>query len=80
MAHNIEVYGTCGGVTLAEADITPDTYATVSTEAPEYLTLYKKTEDEPHLPEDMLLSAKHDDLTPELQELHGAMVEKLKAF
>lgn len=78
MAH-IEIYGTCGGITLAEVDVTPDTYATVSTEAPEYLTLYKKTDDEPHMPEDMLLSAKRDDLTPELQELHVVMVEKLNA-
>ena len=79
MTHNIEVYGTCGGITLAETDITPSTYATVSTEAPEYLTVYRKTDDEPHLPEDMIFSAEHDDLDPKLQELHAEMVEKLKA-
>ena len=80
MAHNIEVFYTGGGITLAEAPIDRERYAVVSSEAPEFLAVYKKTEDEPHLPEDMLLSAKHDNLTPELQELHGVMVEKLKAF
>lgn len=80
MAHNIEVFYTGGGITLAEVDVTPDTYATVSSEAPEFLSLYKKTDDGPHLPEDMLLSAKHDELDTELQELHAAMVGKLKAF
>lgn len=78
MTHNIEVYSAGGGVTLAEVDITPDTYATVSTDAPEFLTIYKKVDDEPHMPEDMLLSAEHGDLAPELQELHGAMMKKLK--
>ena len=80
MAHTIEVFYTGGGITLAEVDVTPDTYATVSSEAPEFLSLYKKTDDEPHLPEDMLLSAKPDELDTELQELHTAMVEKLKAY
>ena len=81
MAHNIEVFYTGGGITLAEAPIDRERYAVVSSEAPEYLAVYRRAEDEDaYLAEDMLLSAKRDDLDPELQELHSEMVEKLKAF
>ena len=77
---SIEIFNTCGGITLAEIDLTPETYATVSTEAPEYLTIYKRVDDEPHMPEDMVMSAKMDDLPPDLKALHAEMVQKLKAY
>lgn len=76
----IETFYTGGGITLAEAPIDLERYAVVSSEAPEFLAVYKRAEGEDaYLAEDMILSAKRDELDPELQELHGAMVEKLKA-
>ena len=81
MAHNIEVFYTGGGITLAEAPIDRERYAVVSSEAPEFLAVYKRAEDEDaYLAEDMLLSAKKEDLPLDLYELHTVMVEKLKAF
>lgn len=75
----IEAVYTGGGIILAEAELNPEQYAVVSNEAPDYLTIYKKA-DEPYMPEDMVLSAKHDELDPELQELHALMVEEIKAY
>lgn len=79
MVHNIEVFYTGGGITLAEAPIDRERYAVVSTEAPEFLAVYRRAEDEDaYLEEDMLLSAKKEDLPLDLYELHTEMVEKLK--
>lgn len=76
----IEAFYTGGGITLAEADLDRERYAVVSSDAPEFLAVYKRVEGaEPYMPEDMLLSAKKEDLPLELQELHGAMLEKLNA-
>lgn len=76
----IEAFYTGGGVTLVEAPIDRERYAVVSSEAPEYLTVYRRADGEDaYLAEDMLLSAKREDLPLELQELHGAMLEKLNA-
>ena len=76
----IEAFYTGGGITLVEADLDRERYAVVSSDAPEFLAVYKRVEDaEPYMPEDMLLSAVREELPPELQELHGAMLEKLNA-
>ena len=76
----IEAFYTGGGVTLVEAPIDLERYAVVSSEAPEFLTVYRRADGEDaYLAEDMLLSAKREDLPLELQELHGAMLEKLNA-
>lgn len=76
----IEAFYTGGGITLVEADLDRERYAVVSSDAPEVLSVYKRVEDaEPYMPEDMVLSAVREELPPELQELHGAMLEKLNA-
>ena len=76
----IEAFYTGGGVTLVEAPIDRERYAVVSSEAPEFLAVYKRADGaEPYLPEDMMLSAKREDLPHELQALHVEMLKKLNA-
>jgi len=80
MTRTIEVYSAGGGIVLAETHIDPTHCAIVSTDAPDHLSIYNLVGvDVPFLPEDMVLSAKHDELSPELQELHAEMVEALRA-
>lgn len=77
--NKIEVFYTGGGITLAEVDVDADHYAVVSTEAPQFLSLYKYDDGEKtYLPDDMVTSAQHDDLAPELKALYTKMLDKLK--
>ena len=78
MKTKIEVFNTGGGITLAEANINQEQYAVVSTEATEFLTIYKRTEDEAYLPEDMVMSIKEDEMTDEFKGLYAAMLKALK--
>lgn len=79
MAEKIEVFYTGGGITLAEVDIDTKHYAVVSTEAPDFLSIYKHTDgDIPYLPEDMVLSSPKEELSPEYKALHMKMLDKLK--
>lgn len=74
----IETYYTGGGITIAELDIDNGNYAVVSTEAPDFLTIYKSDNGEKtYLPEDMVASSKRDDLAPELRDIHDKMLAKL---
>lgn len=79
MEKKIEVIYTGGGITLAETALNSDRYAVVSSEAPEFMSIYKQTEDEtPYLPEDMVMSLKEDDMNQEMKMLYMEMLEKLK--
>lgn len=79
MKHKIEVHYTGGGVTLAEAEVSADRYAVVSTEAPEFLTVYKRTDSEtPYLPEDMVASLTEQDMNQDTKKLYEEMLGKLK--
>ena len=79
MDKNIEIFYTGGGITLAETDLTDNSYAVVSSDAPNYLTIYRCTDNEKtYLPDDMLVSAPKEELTPNLKPLYIKMVEKLK--
>lgn len=79
MAHKIEVFYTGGGITLAEAVIDKTRYAVVSSEAPDFLTVYAHTEEgEKYLPDDMLVSSSKEDVAPEYQALYAEMLDKLK--
>ena len=80
MIEKIEVFYTGGGITIAEADLSDKRYAVVTTEAPEFFSVYDYDADEEktHLPDDMVYSVKHDEIPPELQTLYAHMVEKLK--
>lgn len=79
MNKNIEIFYTGGGIWMAEVDVNENEYAAVSSEAPEYLTIYEKVEgEEKYFPEDMILAQKSDELSPELKELHGELLKALK--
>lgn len=76
---NIEVFYTGGGITLAEVDIDQTHYAVVSSEAPQFLTIYKHAEGEKtYLPDDMLVSTPEEEIAPEYKALYTEMREKLK--
>lgn len=76
---NIEVFYTGGGITLAEVDIDQTHYAVVSSDAPQFLAIYKHSDGEiPYLPEDMIASIPEEEITPEYKALYTEMREKLK--
>lgn len=80
MANNIEVFYTGGGITLAEVDIDVNRYAVVSSEAPEYLTIYTLDDDgeKTYRPEDMVASTPVKEIAPDFKNLYMKMLEKLK--
>lgn len=79
MTKKIELFYTGGGITIAEADTDKTHYAVVSSEAPDFISVYAYADNEKtYLPEDMILSGKGEDLSSELQALHAKMLEKLK--
>ena len=79
MAESIEVFYTGGGITLAEADIDKTRYAVVSSEAPEFLTIYTYADGEKtYLPDDMIVSTPEVEIAPELKTLYTKMLDKLK--
>ena len=77
MAHEIEVFYTGGGITLVEAAMNLNRYGVVTSEAPAYLTIYNRTENEPYLPEDMVMSLVEADMDAEVKNLYTQMLEKL---
>lgn len=79
MKKQIEVFNTGGGITLAEVDINSDRYAVVSSEAPEFMGIYKRTEnEEAYLPEDMVMSLKEADMNEEFKGLYKELRNALK--
>ncbi len=75
----IETFYTGGGITLAETDLNETLYAVVSSDAPEYLTIYNRTDDneKTYLPDDMISSTPKEKLTPNFKPLYNKMIEKL---
>ncbi len=79
MNKGIEVFNAGGGIIIAAVDINTTQYAVVSTEAPEYLSVYDRVEDEePYLPEDMVFSMMADALKDDMKALHAEMVKKIQ--
>lgn len=79
MNEKIETFYTGGGITLAEVDVDKNHYAVVSSEAPDFLSVYAYSDGEKtYLPEDMVSSASKEELPPELKKLHGQMLARLK--
>lgn len=79
MTDKIEVFYTGGGITLAEVDLDATRYAVVSSEAPDFLTIYTQTDGEKsYLPEDMVSSTSGEDIAQEYRALHTNMLAKLK--
>lgn len=79
MNTNIEIFYTGGGITLAETDLQDNKYAVVSSDSPNYLTIYNRDEDneKTYLPDDMIVSTPKENLTSNLKPLYMTMVEKL---
>ena len=79
MNQKIKLHYTGGGVTLAEAELNSDRYAVVSSEAPGFLTVYKRTDSEIlYLPEDMVDSLTEQEMNAETKKLYKEMLGKLK--
>ena len=78
MKNQIEVFNTGGGIVLAEVNVNADRYAVVSSEAPEFMSIYKRTDDEAYLPEDMVMSIKEDEMDDEFKGLYKDMLEALQ--
>lgn len=80
MTSKVEIFYTGGGITIAETDINQKQYAVVTTEAPEYLSVYRMENGEKnHLPDDMIESTPGENLPPNLKAIYTAMLEKLMA-
>lgn len=75
----IEAFYTGGGIWIAQAYVDEMSYAVVSSEAPEYLTIYREN-DEKYLPEDMVLSMKAENMSLEYRVLHDRMLSKIEAL
>lgn len=79
MKKQIEVFSTGGGIVLAESKINEKQYAVISSEAPEFLTIYNVTNgEEAYLPEDMVTSLSEAEMSAEIKDLYTEMLEKLK--
>lgn len=79
MVNKVDVFYTGGGITLAEVDLSENRYAVVSTDAPEYLTIYAYTDGEKtYLPEDMISSVSITEMALETKALYDKMLSKLK--
>lgn len=77
----IEAFYTGGGIWIAQTYLDEHnmTYAVVSSEAPEYLTIYREN-DEKYLPEDMISSMLGENMGIEYRILHDRMLSKLEAL
>ena len=80
MTPKIKTFYTGGGITLAETNINKNHYAVVSSDAPDFLTIYSHSDDKIlYLPEDMIESTHFDNLTPELKTIYTKMINSLKS-
>lgn len=79
MTSKIKAFYTGGGITLVETNINKNHYAVVSSDAPDFLSIYSYSNGETsYLPEDMVESEHKDDLTPELKPIYNKMLDRLK--
>ena len=77
----IEKVYTGGGITLAEAELEGGRYAVVSTECPELIAVYNRTEEnEPYLPEDMVGAYTEKEMDNDLRALYNKMMEMLRVY
>ena len=77
---NIETFYTGGGIWLAQYDAGDGYYAVVSSDAPEYLSIYRKTEeeDELYLPENMVSNKAYNELSSVQKEMHEILRKELE--
>lgn len=70
-----ETFYTGGGIWLSQYNAGGGYYAVVSSDFPDCLSIYRKTEeeDELYLPENMVSSKNLDELNPEQKEVHAIL-------
>lgn len=73
----VDVFYTGGGIWLAEADVSADSFAVVSSDYPLELVLYKNVEEERYYPEDMISATHKDKLSSELRAIYDKLFEEL---
>lgn len=74
-----ETFYTGGGIWLSQYDAGDGYYAVVSSDCPDCLGIYRKTEDEDelYLPENMVSSKNLDELNAEQREVHAILKAEL---
>lgn len=72
----IEVHSMGSGIWIAQQNISEFEYVVVSSEAPDFLTIYSQPDDEEeaYLPEDMICSTHKDKLSIDLKDIHERLV------
>lgn len=73
-----EVFYTGGGIWLAEMNLQNGTYAAVDSDYKECLSIYKYTDDEPYMPDDMIFSKGVDQLDSEQMKIYNQLLAALK--
>lgn len=73
----VDVFYTGGGIWLAEADISADAFAVVSSDYPLDLVLYKNVDEERYYPEDMISATPKDELSTELRAIYDKLFLEL---
>lgn len=73
-----EVFYTGGGIWLAEMNLQNGTYAVVDSDYKECLSIYKYTDDEPYMPDDMIFSKGVDQLDSEQMKIYNKLLAALK--
>lgn len=74
----VEVFYTGGGIWLAEMDLQNGTYAVVDSDYSECLSIYKFTDDEQYMPEDMIFSKGINQLDSEQKKIYDQLIAALK--
>ena len=76
---NIETFYTGGGIWIAEYDAGGGYVAVVDSEHPNFMSVYRKSEDdEPYQPENMVYSKEHSELDSVQKELHDILKQELE--
>lgn len=75
----IETFYTGGGIWLSQYDAGDGYYAVVSSDQPDYLSIYRnaENEDEMYLPEDMVSSKHYSELGQSQKAMHGILKAEL---
>lgn len=73
--YKIEIHYLGSGIWVAQKNISDSEYVVVSSEAPDFLTIYSCTDDEEsYLPEDMICSTHKDKLSIDLKGIYERLL------
>ena len=73
-----EVFYTGGGIWLAEMNLQNGTYAVVDSDYKECLSIYKYTDDEPYMPDEMIFSKGGEQRDSEQMKIYNQLLAALK--